>query len=226
MLQSYLGKVEIVLAALEKSRPAVAAHCRRVSAYSVRLAMQYELDRDTIETIRLGALLHDVGKMLIPSKILNKPGRPTEKEWEELKIHPQLGIDVVHRAGFDEQVCEIVLYHHERYDGQGYPDRLAEGAIPFTARIVSVMDSFDALTSARGYRASLGIEAARTLIARGAGSRYCPWVVSGFMALPASMLTPPEDARPLEEWREHSGPWMSEPASLIQPWQSLGVHAN
>jgi putative nucleotidyltransferase with HDIG domain len=197
-----------------------------VAAYSVRLAMQYELDRDLIETIRLGALLHDVGKMLIPAKILNKPGRPSEKEWEEIKIHPQLGIDVVHRAGFDEDVCEIVLYHHERHDGEGYPDRLAGIAIPLSVRIVSVMDSFDALTSARGYRASLGIEAARTLIARGAGTRYCPWVVSGFLALPASMLMLPDERQSHEEWRETSGPWMSEPDVLVRPWQSLDVPSN
>jgi putative nucleotidyltransferase with HDIG domain len=226
MLQSHLGKVDNVLAALEKSRPAVAAHCRRVAAFSVRLAMQYELDRDTIETIRLGALLHDVGKMLIPAKILNKPGRPTEREWEEIKIHPQLGIDVVHRAGFDEDVCEIVLYHHERHDGEGYPDRLAGSAIPLSVRIVSVMDSYDALTSARGYRASLGIEAARTLIARGAGTRYCPWVVSGFLALPPAMLTLPEEGATQDEWREASGPWMSAPDALVSRWQSLEVPSN
>ncbi len=227
MLQSYLGQVDVVMAALDKARPAVAAHARRVSALSVRLAVQYELDRDTIETIRLGALLHDVGKMLIPSRILDKPGRPTDREWQELKIHPQLGVDIAHRAGFDDDVCGIVLYHHERYDGRGYPDGLVGTATHFTARIVNVMDTFDALTSTRDYRTRLSIDAARALIAREAGTKYCPWVVSGLLALPASMLAPvAEGTGQQEEWRECGGPWMSDPATLFQPWQSLAAGGN
>ena len=143
-----------------------------------------------IETIRLGALLHDVGKMLTPSRILEKPGRPNAREWQELKIHPELGRRSAHRSGFDDEVCTIVLYHHERCDGSGYPDKLAHPVIPYTVRIVSVMDTFDALTSSRDYRERLSVDAARTLIARSAGSKYCPWVVSGLLALPAEMLQP------------------------------------
>jgi putative nucleotidyltransferase with HDIG domain len=227
MLQSYLGKVDVVMAALEKARPAVAAHARRVALYSVRLALQYDLDRETIETIRLGALLHDVGKLLIPARILDKPGRPTDREWEELRIHPQLGVDIAHRAGFDDDVCGIVLYHHERYDGQGYPDRLSGQAIHFTARLVSVMDTFDALTSARDYRSRLSVDAARALIAREAGAKYCPWIVSGLLALPTAMLTAPADgASAQEEWDERAGPWMSPAEELIQPWQGAAMGGN
>jgi putative nucleotidyltransferase with HDIG domain len=188
MLQTELGRTDTVLAALEQKRPEVAAHCRRVSAYSVRLATQFGLGTDTIETIRLGALLHDVGKMLTPSRILAKPGRPNARQWQELKIHPELGMEICHRSGFDDEVSAIVLYHHERLDGGGYPDGLAHPSIHYTVRIVSVMDTFDALTSPRHYRESLSLEAARTLIARGAGTKFCPWVVSGFLALPPEML--------------------------------------
>jgi putative nucleotidyltransferase with HDIG domain len=188
MFQTDLGKTDAVLAALEKKRPDVAAHSRRVSAYSVRLAVQFGLADEVIETIRLGALLHDVGKMLTPSRILEKPGRPNAREWQELKAHPELGQEICHRSGFDDEVCAIVLYHHERCDGSGYPDKLAHPSIPYTVRIVSVMDTFDALTSSRDYRERLSVAAARTLIARWAGSKYCPWVVSGLLALPAEML--------------------------------------
>lgn len=227
MLQSDLGKVDAVLAALEKSRPEVAAHSRRVATFSVRLALQYELDRGTIETIRLGALLHDVGKMLISRRILDKPGRPTEREWRELKIHPQLGVDIAHRSGFDDEVCGIVLYHHERYDGKGYPDGLEGTANHFTARLVNVMDSFDALTSSRDYRTRLGTDAARQLIARDAGTKYCPWIVAGLLALPASMLEAPETADGAEDWRRCALPWMNPPESLIAPWQgAAGAAAN
>ena len=190
MFQTDLGRADAVLAALEKKRPEVAAHSRRVSAYSVRLAVQFGLADDVIETIRVGALLHDVGKMLTPSRILDKPGRPNAREWQELKLHPELGREICHRSGFDGEVGAIVLHHHERCDGSGYPDRLKHPAIPYTVRIVSVMDTFDALTSSRDYRDRLSLEAARTLIARSAGSKYCPWVVTGLLALPVEMLQP------------------------------------
>ncbi|MFO7694962.1 MAG: HD domain-containing protein [Vicinamibacterales bacterium] len=190
MFQTDLGRVDAVLAALDLKRPHVAAHSRRVSAYSVRLAVQFGLADDVVETIRLGALLHDVGKMLTPSRILEKPGRPNAREWQELKIHPELGAEICHRSGFDDEVCAIVLHHHERCDGSGYPDKLAHPAIPYTVRIVAVMDTFDALTSSRDYRDRLSVPAARTLIARAAGAKYCPWVVSGLLALPVEMLQP------------------------------------
>ncbi len=125
MFQTDLGRADTVLAALEKKRPEVAAHSRRVAAYSVRLAVQFGLADEVIETIRLGALLHDVGKLLTPSRILEKPGRPNAREWQELKIHPELGCEICHRSGFDDDVLAIVLHHHERCDGSGYPDRLA-----------------------------------------------------------------------------------------------------
>jgi putative nucleotidyltransferase with HDIG domain len=221
MLQSSLGKVDVVLSALEQRRPAVAMHCRRVSALSVRLAMQYEWDRHTLETIRLGALLHDVGKMLISTRTPDKQGRPSDREWQELGIHPQLGMDIAHRAGFDDDVCGIILYHHERFDGQGYPDGLAGLATPVTARVVTVMDAFDALTSTRDHQKRLSIDGARRLIARDAGTRYCPWVVSGLLALPAAMLTPSAGQVPAAEWDERAGPWMSPPEALVEPWLGL-----
>jgi putative nucleotidyltransferase with HDIG domain len=203
-----------VLAALERKRPEVAAHSRRVSAYSVRLAVQFGLAEEVIETIRLGALLHDVGKLLTPSRILEKPGRPNAREWQELKNHPELGQEICHRSGFDDDVCTIVLYHHERCDGSGYPDKLTHRAIPFTARLVAVMDTFDALTSSRDYREQLSVGAARTLIARSAGSKYCPWVVSGLLALPEQLLRPEVGAASLGT-RHPEGPAVLPIAGLI-----------
>ena len=197
MLQTELGKTDAVLSALAKKRPEVAAHSRRVSAYSVRLATQYGLERDAIETIRLGGLLHDVGKMQTKSRVLNKRGRLGAREWQELKAHPELGMEIAHRSGFDDDVCSIVLYHHERYDGQGYPDGLAHPAIHYTVRIVSVMDTFDALTTPREYRERLSADAARVLIARSSGLKFCPWVVSGLLAMPIEMLRLTADEGPM-----------------------------
>ncbi len=184
------GVVDGFLQALDSKRAFVAAHARRVSTYAVRLATQYGLAPDVIESIRIGALLHDAGKLLIPMRILTKPSRLNEREWVELRSHPDKGLDLLERIELNEQTCEIVLHHHERFDGKGYPDGLSRDEIAWPVRIVSVMDSFDALTSPREYRSALSIEAARALISREAGTRFCPWVVSGFLSLPVDLLDP------------------------------------
>ena len=182
--------VEGFLQALEAKRPFVAAHARRVSAYAVRLAMQYGLAADEVESIRLGGLLHDAGKLLVPARTLTKPGRLDEREWIELRAHPDKGLELLERIGLDDCTRDIVLHHHERYDGRGYPDGLQGSEIAWPVRIVSVMDSLDALTSPREYRAALSVDAARSLISREAGTRFCPSVVSGFLSLPPALLEP------------------------------------
>jgi putative nucleotidyltransferase with HDIG domain len=180
--------VNQILDAMDAKRPTVASHCRRVSAYGVHLATQYGLPDEMLETIRVGSLLHDIGKMVVPAHILSKPGRLTEQEWQALQDHPEHGFEMAERLGFDPGILDIVLYHHERNDSSGYPDGLGGNAIPWTVRIVSVMDAFDALTSPRTYREALSIDAARTLLAREAADRYCPWVVSGLLSMPRTML--------------------------------------
>jgi putative nucleotidyltransferase with HDIG domain len=168
----------------------MAAHGRRVSTYAVRVAAQYGLAAPVIESIRVGALLHDIGKIQVPSYILTKPGRLTEREWVTLRTHPEIGCDLVERMGFDESVCEIVLYHHERHDGSGYPHRLAGSSINWAVRLVSVADAFDALTSERAYRTAVSIDSARSHLARVAGSMYCPLAVTGLLSLPRELLEP------------------------------------
>jgi putative nucleotidyltransferase with HDIG domain len=221
MLQTALGRIDPIFSTLEQARPSVAAHSRRVAIYSTRLAAQFGVDKHSIETIRLGALLHDVGKMLVPARILSKPSRPNKREWQELKVHPELGMEIAHRAGFDDDVCGIVLYHHERWDGKGYPDRASGSAIHWTTRVVSVMDMLDAITSPRQYRESLSIDAARVMIAREAGRRFCPWVVSGLLSLPASLLEPPvldaSDTYVPDGMGHHAT------RNASQPWHALAV---
>ena len=182
------GQVDAILAALDARRPMVAGHSRRVSAYSVQLAHVYGLSIDMVETLRVGGLLHDIGKLMIPATILSKPGRLTEQEWQTLQSHSERGFDMLAGLGFDETVTDIVLYHHERLDASGYPDGLSGEAIPWSVRIISVMDTFDALTSPRTYREALSVEAARTLLARESVGRYCPWAVNGLLSMPRSVL--------------------------------------
>ncbi|MGE5361886.1 MAG: HD-GYP domain-containing protein [Bacteroidales bacterium] len=186
--------VDAFLQSFEVRRPFVVSHARRVSTYAVRLATQYGLGADVIENIRVGALLHDAGKILIPSRILTKPGRLNQYEWVELRTHPDKGLELLERVGLNAEMRDIVLHHHERFDGRGYPDGLSGVQIPWSVRIVSVMDSFDALTSTREYRERLTPGAARALIAREAGTRFCPWVVAGFLSLPLALLEPGPEA--------------------------------
>lgn len=183
-----LQPLDVLVAALDVRRPAVAAHSRRVSTFAVRLAAQYGLPPEAIETIRLGALLHDVGKILVPVRILTKPGRLTEREWQQLRSHSEIGAELGRDHDVAEAVRDIILHHHEWYDGTGYPDCLEGASIAWPVRIVSVMDAFDALTSPRAYRAALSIEAARSHIARDARNRFDPWVVSGLLSLPRPLL--------------------------------------
>ncbi|MFB3854300.1 MAG: HD-GYP domain-containing protein [Vicinamibacterales bacterium] len=183
---------ENLFAALAARRPREAEHSRRVSAYAIRLASQYGLSASMLETIGTGALLHDVGKLIVSGRILDKPARLNRREWVALESHPRAGAELVEDQGLGNGIAEIVLHHHERIDGGGYPDRLAGRAIPWMVRIVTVMDAFDALTSPRQYRRALSIDAARSLIAREAGLRFCPWVVAGLMSLPHSLLQPPQ----------------------------------
>jgi putative nucleotidyltransferase with HDIG domain len=209
--------IDTILAALDDRRPSVAAHCRRVAAYSVHLATHYGLPNEMVDTIRNGSLLHDLGKLLVPSHILSKPGRLTEEEWRTLQSHPERGFEMVEQLGFAPGVLDIVLYHHERSDASGYPDGLEGGAIPWTVRIVSVMDAFDALTSPRTYRQALSVEAARTLLAREAADRYCPWVVSGLLSMPRSVLDAVAGGE-LDRYRPDARPSAAVLATATTPW--------
>lgn len=181
-------RVEHLWTMLEMQRPQVAEHSRRVSMLAVRLASQYGLSAEAIDSIRVGSLLHDVGKLFVAPRILEKGSRLSRREWEELAGHPEVGVELADRAGATHGACEIVLYHHERCDGQGYPDRMAQSAIPWPVRIVSMMDAFDTLTMPNAHREPISIDGARAFIARRAGTQFCPWVVSGLLSMPLSML--------------------------------------
>ncbi len=182
-----------LLDAVNARHPNIASHSCRVASVAVRLATQFGLDERTINTIRVGALLHDIGKTRLPSRLLSKTGRLTDGEWTTLRTHPEVGCDLVEQMGFDAGVCDIVLSHHERFDGTGYPHRLDGPAIGWAVRLVSVADAFDALTSQRPYRTAISPEAARHLLAREAGSRFCPWAVCGLLSLPRVLVNLPED---------------------------------
>jgi putative nucleotidyltransferase with HDIG domain len=130
-------------------------HCERVAFFACVLADSMGMDSHSLFWFRLGALLHDIGKIIVPTEVLNKAGPLTGEEWEMMKRHPEAGLELVSDIDFPGDVRAVIRNHHERWDGTGYPDGLAGEEIPFAARILCVADVYDALTTARSYRDSM-----------------------------------------------------------------------
>jgi putative nucleotidyltransferase with HDIG domain len=135
-------------------------HSERVANVACALAKQVGIDEHQLFWIRIGALLHDVGKMIVPAAVLNKPGKLTPEEWALMRRHPEAGVELLADVDFPEDVITIVRSHHERWNGSGYPHGLSGDAIPLSARIVSIADAYDTLTSTRSYQQALGHEEA------------------------------------------------------------------
>ncbi len=127
-------------------------HCERVMEMSLLIADEYELTDKELQDIRYGSLLHDIGKIGVKDRILNKPGTFTPDEYEQIKLHPRFGFEIVREIEFLDNASGMILSHHERIDGRGYPNGISGDDIPFAARIVSIADAFDAMTSKRIYR--------------------------------------------------------------------------
>ncbi len=169
-----------ILATLETRDPGVFRHSRQVALHSATIARRLDLPAVQVLQIRRAALFHDIGKSLISKEILAVPGALTEEEFAVVKRHPEAGARLVERLG-DPELTRIVLHHHERFDGDGYPAGLSGEAIPLGARIVAVADAFDALTSERSYRSAMVAAEALALLEAVAGTQLDPGVVRPFV---------------------------------------------
>lgn len=172
-----------LVAAIEAKDEYTRGHSERVAAYSVQIAEELGIGDRLIESIRLGALLHDVGKIGVPDYVLSKPGPLTKEEFDLIKEHPGRGahiISQIHNPRMKHPV-DIARHHHERWDGKGYPDGLAEKSIPFTARIVGVADSYDAMSSARPYRQPHSKEFIQEQFQVGMATQFDPQVGEAFV---------------------------------------------
>ncbi|GAB4246293.1 MAG: response regulator [Acidobacteriota bacterium] len=180
--------LEALVKALDARESETRHHSLRVQALTVRLAREFTLSDEEMEGIARGSLLHDIGKIGISDSILLKPGKLTEEEWLEMRKHPVLGYEILRGIDYLEPAAELVLRHHERWDGSGYPDGLREFDIPFSARLFAVIDSYDAMTSNRPYRKARPPAAARRELAELAGKLYDPQAVEAFLAIPQDEL--------------------------------------
>lgn len=173
----HLRTIEALSLAIEAKDHTTHDHLRRVQVYAVEIGKDLSLSEEDLQAIRAAAMLHDIGKLAVPEHILSKPGRLTPEEFEKMKTHPLVGADILDRVQFPYPVVPIVRSHHEKWDGTGYPDGLKELAIPIGARILSVVDCFDALTTERPYRRAISPEEAMSALKAETGRSYDPRVV-------------------------------------------------
>jgi putative nucleotidyltransferase with HDIG domain len=174
--------------AIESKDRYLKGHSARVALYSVEIAQTLGMTPELVEVVRRGAMLHDLGKLSIMDTILRKPDRLTPEEFTIVKSHPAVGAKILEPLRFLARETCAVRHHHERFDGTGYPDGLRGEDIPFVARVVTVADVFDAITSNRPYRTALALDEAREEISKGIGSHFDPAVVEAFLRVPLERL--------------------------------------
>ncbi len=177
------GTVYSLALAIERRDPYTAGHQKNVANLTVKIAQKLGLDEENINILFMGALLHDLGKIAIPSEILTKPGKLTPEEFALIKTHPRVGYEILKDVEFVGPVKEMVLYHHERLDGSGYPEGLKGDLIPMEARLLAVADVVDAISSHRPYRPALGLEMALEEIKKNRGILYDPDVVDACLSI-------------------------------------------
>lgn len=183
ILNNYMATMQIINKLIEAKDTYTSGHTTRVQELSVKLANSLNLKKNVINNISTAALLHDIGKVGINDSILNKPDRLTDSEYEEIKKHPVLGAEIISGINFLKDSVDIVLYHHERYDGKGYPKCISGEQIPLEACIVSIADSYDAMTSDRPYRKAMDKETALKEIKNNAGKQFHPVLAEKFVEI-------------------------------------------
>ncbi len=200
MRDQTIAAVESMADVVDKRDPYTFEHSTSVARHAVRIARELHLPDRDVETIRLAARVHDLGKIAIPDEILHKEGRLTAEEFEVMKKHPATGADILAKFPEYSQGRELVLAHHERIDGRGYPHGLAADAIPLGARIIAVADSWDAMTSNRPYRKALPASVAMAELLRGRGIQWEASVVEAFAATMPDVVPPEFELEP-----QHAG---------------------
>ena len=181
MADLHLATIEALALAIDAKDQTAQTHIRRVQVYAAGLARSLGMPDNEIQGVKTAALLHDIGKLAVPEHILSKPGPLTQEEFQKIRIHPQVGAEIISAVPFPYPVAPLILSHHERWDGKGYPQGLKGDEIPLGARILSVVDYFDALTSERPYHRAMTHEAALGLLQQEAGKALDPAVVQMFI---------------------------------------------
>ncbi len=183
MREAYLGIILSFVRAVEEKHSYTAGHSARVRSYCLKIGEKLQLDMDQMENLAQGALLHDIGKLVVEISSLKNVTGLTESEWEEMKKHPEIGYKILKPMKFLSGIVNMVHQHHERWDGKGYPQGLKGDEIDFLASIVAVADSYDAMTTQRGYNKVMTIDEVMDEFSRCAGTKYNPIVVEAFLSV-------------------------------------------
>lgn len=181
--RAYLDTIGILRQTVEAKDPYTRGHSDRVSAYSVLIGEKLGLNDEDLHTLKIGGLFHDIGKIGIPDSILLKESKLDDEEYSQIKNHPSIGAHILGDVPMFKSIIPIVLHHHERFDGRGYPSQLAGENIPLFARIAAVSDTFDAMTSKRSYRDALSIDIVVAEIEKCSGYQFDPKIANAFLEI-------------------------------------------
>ncbi len=183
MRNLYLSTIQALNKTVEAKDPYTSGHANRVEKFAVDLAKAYHLPFESIQNIKTASILHDIGKIGINDSILNKASKLTQEEYQEIMRHPAIGAEIISKVDFLSDITTIVKHHHERYDGNGYPDGLAGEDIPIEAAILTIADSYDAMTSDRPYRKALTLGEAMDELRKNSGTQFNPELVKVFVSI-------------------------------------------
>ncbi len=181
--KAYLESIETLRHTVEAKDIYTRGHSERVAEYSVLIGKKLGLSEEDLKILHLGGLFHDIGKIGVPDSILQKPSRLTDNEYSQIKQHPNIGVHILSNASIFENILPIVEHHHEKFDGTGYPSKLKGDEIPYFARITSIADSFDAMTSCRSYREEMPIETVIDEIRKCSGTQFDPEISKVFLEI-------------------------------------------
>jgi putative nucleotidyltransferase with HDIG domain len=183
MRNIYVDTVKALSQAIEVKDPYTQGHSMRVSEYAVELGKRLKLSYNRVENLKMAAILHDIGKIGIEESILNKPGRLTEEEFDKIKQHPENGVKIINGIAYLKKVSQIILDHHEKMDGTGYPNGKRQGQICTESAILGIVDVYDAVTSDRPYRNAMSVDQALAIIAEGSGKHFNPRFANEFIRM-------------------------------------------
>jgi len=192
----YVRSIDAMIKALEAKDFYTRGHSQRVTLYSVAIGEELGMTRQELEDLHRASVLHDLGKIGVREAVLNKPGKLTEEEFAEIVRHPETAVRILEPIPFFRPLLTAILHHHERFDGKGYPARLAGEAIPLASRIMTIADTFDAMTSTRAYRKALPVADAIAEIRRCSGTQFDPDIVPAFLACQSKIVIPGDVSLP------------------------------
>jgi diguanylate cyclase (GGDEF)-like protein/putative nucleotidyltransferase with HDIG domain len=193
----HLATIEALARAIDAKDQTTQSHIRRVQMYAAGLAKAVGLGQSDIQGVKTAALLHDIGKLAVPEHILSKPGPLTQEEFQKIRIHPQVGAEIIAAVPFPYPVAPLILSHHERWDGKGYPQGLSREDIPIGARILTIVDYYDAVTTERPYHKALAHDSAVGLLRHEAGRALDPRLVSTFTQILPDLIAEADAAEPV-----------------------------